>query len=155
MQNQFFGAILASTFLLVGCGDGENSVPQDDFGNSSSLGTTIGNQKGYFAVTCQIENFAQDKADGQFFWISIEDVKQAKHWPKFSVEDENCFPNMIKEDRENDSDEKREMKILLLRIDKDRNQEFHQWMNEGSKTGYPGLELIQSDIFATAPILID
>ncbi len=153
MQKQLLGAVLASTFLLVSCGNEENSVPQDNFGNSSSRGTEIDLQKGYFDVTCNIENFAQDKADGKFFWISIEDVKQAKHWPKFRVENENCFPNRISESQVKNS-EKREKKILLLRIDQDRNQEFHQWISEGPKTGYPGLPIIQNEIFATKSILV-
>ena len=120
---------------------------------SPSPCTDIDTKKGPFTVTCKIENFTQDKADGKSFWISIEDVKQAKHWPKFPVEDEQCPPNSIQEGI-NDSGDKREINILLLRIDHDTDQKFHRWMEEGHRTGYPGLPLNQSDIVATVPIFI-
>jgi hypothetical protein len=121
---------------------------------SPSPGTDIDIKKGPFTVTCKIENFTQDKADGKFFWISIEDVKQAKHWPKFPVEDEQCPPISIQEGGNNSGD-KREINVLLLRINLETNQEFYQWMEKGHKTGYyPGFPLNQSDIVASVSIFI-
>ncbi|RKZ40621.1 MAG: hypothetical protein DRQ49_07760 [Gammaproteobacteria bacterium] len=177
MQKQLFGAVLASTFFFVGCDDGKKSVAQieDNLGSPSTSCemmlqdkgkvteqqyaitsplpcTEIDPQNGFFSVTCNIKNFTQDKAEGKLFWISIEDVKQAKHFPKFPVGDENCSSNMIHEG--NDSNDKREMKVLLLRIDDDTDQKFHQWMKEGPDKGYPGFPLIQNDIVATVPIFI-
>ena len=49
------------------------------------------------------------------------------------------------------------MKIHLLRIDHDTDQEFRQWINEGPDTGYPGFpleQLNQCDIVATVPIFL-
>ncbi len=177
MQKQLFGAVLTSTFLLVGSCDDGNQIQKgvDSMGTPSSSGeirlqnngkvteyaitsplpyTDIDTKKGPFTVTCQIENFTQDKADGKLFWISIEDVKQAKHWPKFPVEDEQCPPKFIHEGI-NDSSEKREIKVLLLRINFETNKKFHLWMEKGNNTGnYPGFPLNQSDIVATVPIFI-
>jgi hypothetical protein len=214
MQKQLFGAVVASTFLLVGCCE-ECETTVDEYGTPSSSceetgipddskvtehaitlpdteidtqkgsyevtehaitlpdteidiqkdssevteyaiifplpNTEIDTQNGSFTVTCNIKNFTPDKADGKFFWISIEDVKQAKHWPKFPVEDEQCSPNIIYEGQKND---KRAMKIDLLRIDHDTDQKFRQWINEGPRTGYPGFPLNQSDIVATVPIFL-
>jgi len=112
MQKQLFGAVLASTFLLVGCCDDEKcETMADEYGTTSSItsplpDTEIDTQKGSFTVICNIKNFTPDKADGKFFWISIEDVKQAKHWPKFPVEDEQCSPNIIYEGQKNDPSDK-------------------------------------------------
>ncbi|MDM8561292.1 hypothetical protein [Candidatus Parabeggiatoa sp. HSG14] len=168
MQKKFFRAALTSAIILVGsCGNGsENKTETDSLGTPSSSGKTtlqhdgeytissplpnteINTENGTFTVSCTIKNVVQN--NDKFFWISIEDVKREKHWPKFRVNDNECPKTSIQEGKNNSGD-KRELNILLLRIDYDTDKKFHEWMKEGD---YPGLLLNPSDTVKSVPIFI-